>query len=290
MATKIYTSLITAICLLLMSCEGNEELSDVAIFVSPSDKTESIAYSGDRVLYDIRIATSNENLKSLQIISFDSQNGQISWLDMECSGKSLEYSFVYTAPEFTRDDCIVTFDFIATDIEGNRASVKRILTVKSQAITIAEKTGIVLYSPTSGLPDALSLSEVTNPFNLNDSSEPDSADIFVEANSDFMDISWHSNTKIKFLRFNSFNYPGATGSSISSTFKNSIRTESVSNIQVNDIILVGHGDVAEGVFFVSNIIRNAGTPQCIHLNYKAVVARKDNEDIQPDQPTHEDAE
>ncbi|MCM1309878.1 MAG: hypothetical protein NC301_02490 [Bacteroides sp.] len=46
----------------------------------------------------------------------------------------------------------------------------------------------------------------------------------------------------------------------------------LSDLAVNDIIIVGTDGKARGALFVSNILRGDGSTDCIQLNYKEVAA------------------
>lgn len=258
-------------CLAFTMCSESEEISDIAMFISPGSDVETTLYSGENALFQIHVVASHEKIASLKITSFDAQNGQILCADLKCDGTTFDYDYVYTAPELKREEGEVTLTFTAKDTAGNIVILKRSILLKNQKVTTAEKTGIVLYSPHSNKPDALNLEAVTLPFNLADSPTPEKADIYIKMGLDGVKIDWVSNTNRKFLRYNQFNYAEATASSISSVYKNSLLSDNVSDIKANDIIIVGHDDVAEGVFFVTNIIRSEGKFDCMQLNFKGIV-------------------
>lgn len=255
----------------LASCDNDKpDMSQVAVFVTPSADTSVEISSGEKQLYSLDISTINDHVASLKITSFDRYNGETVWVDIPLDKKQLQYKFVYTAPQVEAENTEVTLTFTVTDNRGNEAMVTRRITVLNKIVTLAERTGIVLYSPSTGLADALSLADVTRPFNLADSPTPELADIYMVANADFSEIAWMSNTNAKFLRVNTFNYAEASASSISTVYKSSTHTDVVRNIAVNDIVIVGHGLVADGVFMVTNVIRTPGLPDCIQLNYKGI--------------------
>lgn len=250
--------------------DDNPELSQVAIFVTPGLSTNVTLSSGEKAKYTMDISTINDYVAALKITSFDRFKGETVWVDQTFDQKHFEYNFIYTAPQFESETTQITLTFTVTDNKGNTASVKRDITVINKIVSLAERTGIVLYAPSTGLADALSLSDVARPFNLADSPAPEQADIYMVANEDFSVISWLSNTNTKFLRNNTFNYVEATAASITSVYSSSTRQDNVTDLRVNDIILVGHGMTAEGVFMVTNVIRTPGLPNCIQLNYKGI--------------------
>ncbi len=256
--------------LLTMCAEHTPDLSDVAILVTPGADTPVTLSSGDKAQYSLEISTIHDYVASLKITSFDRQHGETVCLDADFNKHNFTYTFTYTAPEIDRETLEVTLRFNVTDNLGNRAEATRTVTIKNKMLSLQEKTGIVLYAPASGMPDALSLADVSQPFVLADSPFPESADIYLDADTDFSPITWRSNTQAKFIRNNTFNYVEATAASINSVYRSSVREDKITDIRINDIIIVGHGDDADGVFQVKNIIRNSHTPDCIQMNYKGI--------------------
>lgn len=276
----VIISLLSALALMLfVRCDDQEqELSDVAVFVSPGKDTAVSLYAGEKALYEVSLSTSHDYVASYKVTSFDPVSGLNVLLDSPCDKKNYSFQFAFTAPELESESCEITLTFEATDNRGNQADVKRSITVMNRSMTMAEKTGILLFMPGTGLPDALSLADVSVPFSLADSPTPEAADIYIDMPDDSGNITWRSNTQTKFVRYNQFNYANATASSIRSVFKNSVRTDYVSDIVTNDIILAGHGEEAQGVFYVVNVIRGASSnSEFIQLNYKGIVGSDDKD-------------
>ncbi len=255
----------------ITQCESKtDELSDVVIIVSPGAEKKPSLYAGEKTLYTVQLKTPNEFISSLEVTSFDPQNGVIPVFEEALHQKDITLSVPFSAPALNRDSVALVLTFKATDNLGNRAEVARRVLILNKAIAMAEKTGIVLYSPASGLADALEFENISHPFSLADAPDSTRADLYLIASESFEQISWHSKTQAKFLRNNSFDYASATPTAIQSVFENSIRTDVVNDIKINDIIIVGHGNKAQGVFFVSNVVRNGATPDCIQLSYKGI--------------------
>lgn len=263
-------SALAALMLFTMCDSSNNQLSDIAVIVTPGSTTPITLHAGEQALYSIYLTTSHDYVASLKITSFDPQNGLTTCVEETHNIKTVEQKFAFLVPALDRDSVEVRLSFQATDNLGNSAMVERKITVLNKAIAMAEKNGIVLYNPITGLPDALKLADVSNPFSLADSPQPESADIYLEATASFDSICWRSNTDLKFLRNNSFDYASAIPSAISATFAASVRADAVSNIEVNDVIIVGHRNVAQGVFYVSNILRTPENRACIQLSYKGI--------------------
>lgn len=268
--------------LFTMCVENDSTLSDVAVIVTPGQDTQVTLHSGEQALYKVKLSTIHDHVASFEVNSFDPKHGLVKCLEIPCGSKEFTYQFVYAAPELDRPQSEVTLTFIATDNEGNQASLTRKVTVVNRVLSIAEKTGIIMFEPGAGLPDALTLADVSHPFSLADSPQPEAADIYVDPTTGFEAITWRSNSRTKFLRANNFDYAGATAAGITSVFASSVVADHVSDIRVNDIILVGHGDVAEGVFYVVNILRGESAPDCMQLSFKGVDVADDRPSPEPE--------
>ncbi len=264
----LYNILAATITLLTLSMCKNTEPIDVSIDVTPGIENILALQSGEKTLYKVKAKTANSALTSLKITSFDSQNGIQTLKDSTLNVRDLEYSYVFTAPELNKEKSEVKITFEVTDTEGKTANTVRKINVRGQAIAIAEQTGIILSAPGTGLPDALVLADVSRPFVLAEAPRPDTADVYIQANPDFENITMRSNTETKFIRINNFNYSNASATTIKAVYTGSVPTDYVSDIQVNDIILAGHENTARGAFMIADIVRGA-TPY-IRLNYKGI--------------------
>ena len=269
---KLFLFAIITSTMFVMCTEDLPELSDVAIFVTPPSDSIVVLESGHKAQYKLDISTPHKYISQFTISSFDRENGTIEYLDSICNTNKIKYIFEYTAPEVETDSLDVKLKFKAFDNNGNEAEVIYPLLIKNRFVSVGEKTGIVLYNPHIGMPDALSLEDVSQTFVLATSPDSLSADIYVVADEHFNEIAWKSKTKTKFIRNNTFNYVSATATSINSVYQSSVREDQIENIQINDIILVGHDNTADGVFQVKNIIRSNeyGNVACMQLSFKGI--------------------
>ncbi len=260
------------LCLTFEMCnESLPDLSDVVILVSPPKDSTVVIESGHKVQYSLDISTINNNIRRFRISSFDESNGTKLYLDSACNNKNIYYIFEYTAPEADKDSLNVTLNFEAEDNLGNIGDIQRFLIIRSKNLQVSQLDGIVMYNPNDHLPSALSLGNVSQPFVFDASTDSVSADIYIESDAEFTTIAFKSNTNTKFIRNNSFNYATASARLIKSAYEGSKKENMINDIRVNDIILVGYGDTAKGVFMVNNIIRNdAYSNSCIQLSYKEI--------------------
>jgi len=256
----------------LSSCnEDQKELSDVAILVSPNAGTRMVTASGEKTRFQLEFYTTHDRVSRLKVRSFDSVEGDLMQLDTTFATKPTTYDFIYTAPYVSRDSLEVLLTFEAWDNVGNRCEVHRTLIIKNQSVVIAEKSGIVLWSPFSGRSDALSFSNPSQTFSWQHSPDSINADIYLLTDESFTSLSLLSNTKAKMVRNNNFDYASATALSIQVVYESSYRSDLVDQLRINDIILVGHNNRAEGVFRIQNIIRNDNPEDyCVQLAFKGI--------------------
>lgn len=265
-------ALLTAGTMLLTMCSDKDnEPGDLTLTVTPGAESVASLYSGEKALYEVEIGSSYTGCR-LKITSFEQNNGLQVMVDTAFNTTTeTAYSYVYTAPELNREKSEVKLTFTATDSEGLQVSETRKINVHNRAVSLEEQTGIVLYAPSSGRPDALTLNDPARPFILAEAPRPDTADVYIESLPDFGNITMRSNSETKFIRMNTFNYSSATAAGIVAAYQNSVHADLVSDISINDIIIVGQGGNARGVFFVANILRGQGSADCMQLNYKGVV-------------------
>ena len=259
----------------LTACnEDSKELSPVAIFITPSQGDTVVALSGDKLRYSVELHTTHDYVKRLKVSSFDAVNGRQELTDTTFAGKKDIFYFDYTTPIVNRDSIGVTLTFEAWDNEGNSCHTERYVVVKNSVHLIDEMTGIVLHSEESSLPDAFSLEHPSQTFCWKTSPDSLRADVYLLANADFSSISLHSNTKAKMVRVNTFDYPAATAASVQAVYESQRRSDQVDGLRINDIILIGHGEQAEGVIHVTNIIRTGLQEEnCVQLSFKGIAIK-----------------
>ena len=257
----------------MVGCDEKVNLSDVVILATP--KADTTMSSGDKMLYHMRLFTIHDYVDGLTISSLDIEHGNVVCLDTSFVGKSkeLELDFMYTAPRVNKEELDVELTFVVRDNLGNTSKVLRNVKVKNRSLMVAEKSGIILYAHNADLPNSLLLSDVSQPFVASHAPDSLKADLWLNPDGNPDGITWESETGLKFVRHNDFNYTTATAESLQATYLASRRYDAVSDVSVNDIIIVGHEDLVEGVFFVNNILSGSGFQgKCLQLSFKGVVA------------------
>lgn len=272
MVKQIYSLALCLVITLLVSCVEKPNLSDVVVLANP--KSDSALFSNEKLRYRLQLFTINDYVDGLIISSFDIERGRVVCLDTTFADKQqeLDYDFIYTAPLLNREEVPVELTFMVRDNLGNTSKVLRNITVKKHQQLIEEKNGIILYAHNADLPNALLLSDVTQPFISQYASDSLEADVWINPNDSLSAITWSSQTGAKFVRHNDFNYAIATAENLQTTYLSSKRYDAISDLMPNDIILVGHDELVEGVFFVNNIISgDSFQGHCLQLSYKGVV-------------------
>lgn len=252
---------------LLSSCFSDKE-DKVILLVECSDTAPR---SGQIVRFDIKTFTTDDSrLSELQINSFDAENGRRNLETIALDAKRYEDSWYYTVPVFRERDTDLEVQFLSAAANGytQRRSIKFVI---STSQLLDEYSGITLYSPYSGSPDGFSLATM-RPV-LTAESAADEVDIYVSADDeDAVLHTLRSKTDILFSRANNFNYASATAFSLSETYAASVPYNKIDNLDVNDVVLFGRGDVALGVMKVVSITEGEGGSEgFIMLNIKVIM-------------------
>ena len=167
----------------------------------------------------------------------------------------------------------IELSFVVRDNLFNTSKVIRNVKMENKELMISEKNGIILYAHNPDLPNSLLLTDVSLPFVASHAPDSLKADIWIDPDGNQETIVWESETGLKFVRHNDFNYTTATAESLQATYIASKRYDAFSDVAVNDIIIVGHEELVKGVFFVNNIISgNAFQGQCLQLSFKEVLS------------------
>lgn len=252
------------------SCDEDEhEASEVAVFISPGMSELVSVSSGDKCRYHLDLYTTHDYVSRLEVKSFDQFQGEVLVKDTAWTSGVSSYDFVYTAPITDRDSLSVRLTFTVWDNAGSTAKVERTVLVRNREVLMDELSGIVLWAPETGRADALFFAAPSKTFNWEASPDSASADMIVDTDLAFTSVTLKSNSAAKFVRSNSFDYAAATALSVQAVYAGSRRDDVVTDLRVNDIVLVGHGDKAEGVLRVTNIIRTGDADErCVHIAFK----------------------
>lgn len=238
------------------SCERESEADNVVIFVTPS---ATVATGGQKIYFDIAAETINQQIVRLKIESFDSINGETLLYDEEQTSKSLSFRYVYDVPNVDVATLNVELTFTVEDNLGNMQWMRHTLKVESSTTGLDELTGIALYSPHANREDAFSFRLMQRV--KSSEAEDTDVDIYVEADGtdeNTLGRSWGSKTGLRFCKVNSFNYAAASQHAIESVYNNSITSTRVTDLEVDDVILVGDDGGAIAAIRIVNIYDEEG--------------------------------
>ena len=220
-----------------IGCMDENDASTIAIFATPSATNVN---SGEKIYIDLNISTLNSAIETVEVSSFDSQYGLQSIHKATPGRKTYQEKIFYTAPYIETDSTFVEFFFKASDNTGAETELTTKIKINGgDGLTLTERTSIVIYSPFSGNDDAFSFSGM-QPLKTSASEDKDIDMCFLyESPSDAMPSSIGTRTDIVYTRANNFDYPSATWGGIKSVYKNSLRSNHVDRIALDDVILVG---------------------------------------------------
>ena len=257
--------------LCVFSCDNKDDASPIAVILE-SGKIAQLAESNTKIPYEIECFSLHSTINRLTISSFDSEKGEKMLFDSVPNSSKFNYSFIYEVPEFSKDSVEITLKMKVTDLDNNFYELKCFLTVTGSASLLPELSGIVMYSGASEKPDAFSLKDPSLVFlkALADSASVDVYDYVDQNNQNTLSREWRTNTDVKFVRINSFNYSAATSLTIKNAYTSSVRQNFINNISLNDIILVGRNE-AEGVLQVVGLEDQEGNLNDFYrFNFKVI--------------------
>lgn len=258
----------------LAACDTDDDhgLSDIALIVKPSATDSVSLQSGDKQLYALQYYTNTGGrVNRLQIKSLDTEYGEQTLLDTAYAESVKEATFVYAAPQSSKETLKVRLTFTIWESEGNKTQQTRYVYVANKQLMLQEVGPIVLYMADDKA-DALMFNTPTQTFIHILEATDRKVDMYLEVDTlaeGGYSLSFLSGTQARFVRANSFDYASANTMAIQTVYANSVRAAKVGELQTNDIIIVGHNAQAEGILFIQNIVRQ-GTDNdlCLQMRFK----------------------
>ena len=236
---------------LMTGCMQNED--DATTVVVTATPSSYIVKSGDKVYVDIYASTLNEALKEVSVTTFDSEYGIADIETILPSAKTYKGRVVWEIPSMTNDTTLVEVNVTATDTKEVSNSHTIILKAAGGSSSLLpERSGITIWSPASGKQDAFSFTTLQTLY----SSETEECDLIFLPTEDIdaLPKSWGTKTDIVFCKANNFDYSSATWSNIQEVFKSSLRTKTVENISIDDIIFIGREKrIEEGSYILTTL-------------------------------------
>ena len=226
----------------MIGCIHNED--DATTVIVTATPSSYIVKSGDKVYVDIYASTLNEALKEVSVTTFDSEYGMTDIETIPQSAKTYKDRIVWEIPSMTNDTTLVEVNVTATDIKEISNSHTIILKATGGSSSLLpERSGITIWSPASGKQNAFSFTTLQPVY----SSETDECDlIFIPTEDiDALPKSWGTMTDVVFCKANNFDYTSATWSNTQEVFKSSLRTKTVEDIAIDDVIFIGREKTTE---------------------------------------------
>lgn len=262
---------IAIVFLFLVSC-SEKDASPVILLVSPNVISQNSS-AGENLLYGVEAYSNvSSSLAHFSVTCFDPIRGLLPMTDSVLTGEKFSCAYPFVVPEFSQDSVLLQLNFNVADVLGNEMSMQRYILVTGGALELDNFESITMYASGNNRPDAYDLSANTPIIRaLADSSE---VDIYVYKNeedlTEALSGEWRSYTGVKFVRFNEFNYATATQSGIESSYSSGIPQNAISDIAVNDVILVGKENKAIGVIKIVAIQNNDNAPRCYIFSLKKI--------------------
>ena len=247
--------------LLLNACK--EPTSPVNLFVTRADEYGEQVSHSMFILFHIKAYSEHDEIARLECSSFDSENGTKHVFDtvFDAGTTSVEYDYAHFTQYYTTSESMVVKLTFTVYTQGGDALSQVVYYRVVGNVLLVPYENLMLYSGSqSAKPNGLSLAWVTPIIaQTGDSTRVDIYDYHVPGTSpDTLSHEWRSMTGLYFIRYNDFNFPAATIKYLQDSYLAGNKYTSVSNLEYGDIILVGRGNTAIGVFQIQAIYDEEG--------------------------------
>lgn len=222
--------------LIISAISCNKDESPLLLFVSPF---ETYYYVEPFDVLSFTIDCSGESdLKNLQINRRVKNDYTSNILDTSLSGNSFSMKFEYMAPQLI-DEKVIFLEFILNDVDDNIMQTAKIIELKSDDKLLEETASHEMFSALSGKQDGYNLINGEPLFTaLSDSSVIHIMDVSNDTtNTDSLLRKWMSPAKLKFVRFNDFDYANCTYLTVKNSYEAGIHKEFIDKLQEGDILL-----------------------------------------------------
>lgn len=247
----------------LQACKKIE--NDIPIVsVTPAGPDIDVV-SGQVVSFTIRGLSEGRSLARLIVTSKKDNSFTVTVKDTAISGTKLTYIWeMRVANAIQPYSELLTFRLI--DSEGAEMTTTRTLYVTLGAIVLTETSGHQFYHGNSAVhgESAFDLETRVPVLASVDSSRRDVQDVPASSSATEMSRTWRSPAGGRFVRFNEFDYANATDISLEAAFLAGVPSETISNVQVGDMILVRLGSLPDtqrfyAVMKIMDVIDEPGT-------------------------------
>ena len=253
------TLLTLAISLMLAATSCEPEVSTVNLFVNRADDYTTVSPE-QYILFHVKAYSEHSMVHRIECKSFDSENGVLPVFDTVVSAKQAEFDYaVWTRTYTTSENMDVKYTFTAYAPDGSSTTFVLHVRVVGNVLLVPYED-LIMYSSCSEKGNGLSLQWV-EPVIIQ-SADSTTIDVYdyhqPDTDPDLLSREWRSMTGLRFVRYNDFNFSAATIKYLQDAYLAGNGYSSITNLQVGDIILVGRGIDAIGVFLVQQIYDEEG--------------------------------
>lgn len=215
--------------------------------VSPQTPVMAVS-SGNVVSFTITGRSDHSSLSRLIIRSKRDNSFSITEVDTALSGSSLSWNWEYMVPHAVANySTKLTFELYEAD--GDEMTAARTLNVTLGAVLLVEASGQQFYSRNSAThgESAFDLEDRVPVLYSVDSTRRDLQDKPADVAQTEISRTWISPAGGRMVRFNGFDYANATDMSLRNAFNSGVPVEELTNVAVNDVILVRLGSLPANV-------------------------------------------
>lgn len=247
--------------LLLNACQ--EPVSPVNMFITRADDYGTSVSHSMYIMFHIKAFSESDEITRIECQTFESENGVQPVFDtLFASGTTkVEYDYAYFTQYYTTSENMrVKMTFTAYTKGGESLNQVVYFYVTGNVLLVPYENLIMYSGAQTAKANGLSLEWVTPIImQTTDSTRVDLFD-YHEPGSDPNTLSreWRSLTGLSFVRYNDFNFPAATVQYLQNAYLAGNKYSSISNLQYGDIVLVGRGNSAIGVFQIQSIYDEEG--------------------------------
>lgn len=264
----------------IQSCKKIE--NDIPIIsVNPAGPDLDVV-SGQVLSFTIRGLSEGRTLSRLIITSKKENDFTTTVKDTALGGSNLNYIWEMRVANATQPySDVLTFRLI--DSEGGEMSRTITLYVTLGATVLTETSGHQFYHGNSAVhgESAFDLETRVPVLASVDSTRRDVQDVPLTSSATELNRTWRSPAGGRFVRFNEFDYANATDISLEAAFLAGVPSETISNVQVGDMILVRLGSLPDtqrfyAVMKIMDVIDEPGTADNDRYVFNMKWARFDN--------------
>ena len=250
--------ILIAVTLLLASCR--KPTSTVNLFISRADEYGNVVSGDQYILFHIKAYSNSDVVSRIECKSFDAENGIQYIFDTLFNAKQVEFDCpIWTQYFTTAENMKVKYTFTAYASNGESTTQSVHIQVKGN-VPLVPYENIIMYSACTEKTNGLSLEWVTPV--IVQTADTTTIDVYdyhaPQTDSALLSRQWRSMTGLEFVRYNDFNFPAATVKYLHDSYLAGNKFSSIGNLTLGDIILVGRGNDAIGVFQIQNIYDEEG--------------------------------